>query len=279
MNKLLAHFLALMMMQGLLAAAVVAQTTDPQLAQALQLIQDNQLNQAAAQLQRLMQQRGRSAGLLHNLGVIEQKRGEQKRGAHAKAVAYFRQAILSQRDFGASHLSLGVSLLALNKTAEAVAALERAAQLLPLEPQPRLQLARAHERTGNWLGVVEQYQALREQFPQEADYAYQLGRAYTQLGEWSLERIIAINKDAARLHQILGQQYYAQGKFELALAEYQRAAQVDARLPEIHLGMAVIFYEWQRYDEAMREVELELKLVPASEKARSVKAQIEKAKP
>ncbi len=264
------------LLQGVIVAVVTAQTPstpDPQLAQALQLIQDNRYDQAAVQLQRLMQQRGRSPVLLHNLGIIE-----QKRRAHAKAVAYFRQALLSQRDFGASHLSLGVSLLALNKTTEAVAALERAAKLLSQEPQPRLQLARAYERTSNWLGVVAQYQSLREQFPQEPDYAYQLGRAYTQLGEWSLERMIAVNPNAARLHQLLGQQYYAQGKFELALAEYRRAAQVDARLPEIHLGMAVIFYEWQRYDEALREVELELKLVPSSEKARSVKAQIEKAK-
>ena len=264
------------LIQSVLIAATLAQPaqkTDAQLAQALQLIQDNKLDEAATQLQSLMRQHGRSPSLLHNLGLIE-----QRRGAHIKAVALFRQALLLRRDFGLSHLSLGVSLLALNKTAEAITALERAAKLLPPEPQPRLQLARAYERTGNWLGVVAQYQSLRDQFPQQPDYAYQLGRAYTQLGEWSLERIIAVNPDAARLHQLLGQQYYAQGKFELALAEYRRAAQVDARLPEIHLGMAVIFYEWQRYDEALREVELELKLVPLSEKARSVKAQIEKAK-
>jgi tetratricopeptide (TPR) repeat protein len=160
-----------------------------------------------------------------------------------------------------------------------IAALERAVKRSPNEPSARIRLARAYQRADNWLGVVEQYQALREQFPQEPDYAYQLGRAYTQLSEWSLARLIAVNKDSARLHQILGQQYYAQGKFALALAEYQRAAQVDARLPEIHLGMAVIFYEQQRYDEALREVELELKLVPESQKAREVKAQIEKAKP
>ena len=273
MRPLLIFPLLILMMQCVLAVAIAAQTADPQFTRALQLMQDNQLDEAAAQLQSLMRQRGRSPSLLHNLGIIE-----QKRSAHLKAVALFRQALLRQSDFGLSHLSLGVSLLALNKTAEAVAALERAAKLLPQEPQPRLQLARAFERTSNWLGVVAQYQSLRDQFPQEPDYAYQLGRAYTQLGEWSLERLITLNPDAARLHQVLGQQYYAQGKFELALAEYRRAAQVDARLPEIHLGMAVIFYEGQRYDEALREVELELKLVPSSEKARSVKAQIEKAK-
>jgi tetratricopeptide (TPR) repeat protein len=265
--------LSLLLMQCLLAAAIVAQTTDPQVTQALQLIQDNQLDQAVAQLQKLMQQRGRSAALLHNLGIVE-----QKRGAHVKAVTLFRQALMAQRDFKLSHLLLGVSLLALNKTAEAIISLERAVKLLPEEPQAHVQLARAYERTNNWLGVVEQYQALRDQFPQEPDYAYRLGRAYTQLSEWSLQRLIAVNPDAARLHQALGQQYYAQGRFEFALAEYQRAAQVDARLPEIHLGMAVIFYEGQRYDEALREIELELKLAPTSEKARSVKAQIEKAK-
>ena len=246
----------------------------PALEPIIQLIQDGKLDEAETQLRSLLQRHGRAAALLHNLGLVE-----QKRGAHAKAILQFRQALLAQSDFAPSHLALGVSLLALNKTAEAVAALERAVKRLPQEPQARVQLARAYERQANWLGVVTQYQALREQFPREPQYAYALGRAYTRVSEWSYERLIAVSPDGARLHQALGQQYVAQGKYELALAEYQRAAQVDPRLPEIHLGIAIIHFEQQRWAEAAREIELELKLAPESEKARALKAQIEKAKP
>lgn len=128
------------------------------------------------------------------------------------------------------------------------------------------------------LGVVDQYQALRESAPQDAEYAYQLGRAYTRLSEWSSNQIIRIDPDAARLHQSLGQQYLMQGKYEMAAAEYKRAAEVDPKLTEIHLALALIYLEQKRFDESLKEIEKELKLAPGSKKAMDVKQKIEAAK-
>jgi hypothetical protein len=62
------------------------------------------------------------------------------------------------------------------------------------------------------------------------------------------------------------------------LAAYQRAAQSDPKLPEIHLGMALILLELKRFDEALGHVELELGLVPGSRCAAETKARIEAAK-
>ncbi len=258
---------------------IQAQTPDAATlsAQGIDALKSNQPDEA----ERLFQQALRlkpmgelSALIHHNLGVIRQER----RG-HAEAVAEFRLAILAQPGFGQSHLQLGISLLALNKNSEAVVALERAVKLLPKEELARLQLARACERTENWLCVVEQFRSLSEMKPLEAEYAYQLGRAYTRLSEWSYQRIIAINPDAARLHQALGQQYLTQGRYDLALAEYRRASQVDPQLPEIHLAIAVIYLEQKNYDEAGKEIELELRIAPQSLKALELKRQIEAAKP
>ena len=248
-------------------------TMETLVARGVEALKAARLDEAEILFRQAIEHGGAPALVHHNLGVIRQQRGD-----HKEAVLRFRQAARLQAGNGETHLLLGVSLLALGRNAEAASALERAVKLLPKEEQARRQLARAYQRTGNWLGVVEQYQTLSESKPQDAEYAYQLGRAYTRLSEWCYQRMIAINPDAARLHQALGQQYLAQGKYDLAMAEYRRAAEVDPRLPEIHLALAVILLELKNYEEAGKEIAIELQLAPESRKALEIKQKIEAAK-
>lgn len=208
--------------------------------------------------------------IYHNLGVIEQERGK-----HQEAVARFRQALALQPDFGPSHLLLGSSLLALKKNVEALRELRRAVTLMPWEPQALLQLAQAYEASEDWIDAVQQLQKLVEMAPQEPEYSYQLGRAWTKLSGWSYLQISRVNPRSARLQQALGQEYAVQGKYDLALTAFQRAAQLDAKLPEIHLAIAVLCLELKKLDEAQAAIELELTLVPESKAALDAKAKIE----
>jgi tetratricopeptide (TPR) repeat protein len=209
----------------------------------------------------------------HNLGVIAQQRGQ-----HLGAVRRFRQALALQPDFGPSHLLLGSSLLALRKNAEAVRELQRAARLMPQQPQAHLQLAKAYEASENWISAVQQLQKLVELAPQESEYSYQLGKAWTKLFGWSYQQISRFDPHSARLQQSLGQEYAVQEKYDLALAAFQRAAQSDSKLPEIHLAIALICLELKRFDEALAAIELELNLMPNSKAALDAKAKIEAAK-
>lgn len=209
----------------------------------------------------------------HNLGVIAQQRGR-----HREAVTKFRQALALQPDFGPSHLLLGSSLLALRKNTEAVHELQRATRLMPEQPQAHLQLAKAYEASENWIAAVRQLQKLVELAPQDPEYSYQLGNAWLKLSGWSYQQISKINPGSARLYQALGQEYAVQEKFEQALAAFQRAAQSDPKLPEIHLAIALICLQLKRFDEAMAAIQLELELVPASKAALDAKARIEAAK-
>lgn len=221
----------------------------------------------------MLRQGVRSALVLHNLGVIARQRGD-----HQQAIARFREAILRQRSYAPSHLLLGASLLALNRQAEALDELKRAADLLPAEPQAHLQLARAYESVDDWPAAVGEYQKLTELAPEDAEYAYLLGKALTKLSAWSYQQIVRLEPNAARLHQSLGQEHLVQGKYDLALAAYQRAAQADPNLPEIHLALALIWLELKKFDDALAMIEAELKLVPESKIALETKKKIEAAK-
>lgn len=211
--------------------------------------------------------------IYHNLGVIAQQRGK-----HAEAVARFREALALQPNFGPAHLLLGSSLLALKKNVEALGELRRAVTLMPKEPRARLQLAKAYEASDNWMSAVEQLQKLTELAPQDPEYSYQLGRAWTKLSGWSYQQISKVNPRSARLQQALGQEYAIQGKYDLALAAFQKAAQLDRKLPEIHLAVALLCLELKRLDEAQAAIGVELDLVPESKAALDTKAKIEAAR-
>lgn len=211
--------------------------------------------------------------IYHNLGVIAQERGK-----HMEAVTRFREALSLQPDFGPSHLLLGSSLLALKRNAEALGELHRAVMLMPKEPLARLQLAKAYEASDNWIPAALQLQKLVELVPQEPEYSYQLGRAWTKLSGWAYQQISRVNPRSARLQQALGQEYAVQGKYEQAVAAFQRAAQFDPKLPEIHLAIALLYLELKKLDEAQAAIELEVSLVPESKAAQNARAKIEAAR-
>jgi tetratricopeptide (TPR) repeat protein len=243
------------------------------LAQGIEDLKTGNLDAAERVFSEALRQGVKHPLVFHNLGVIAQMRGQNQ-----EAVTRFREALALQPNYGPARLLLGSSLLALGKNAEAARELKEAAALMPEQPQAYLQLAKAYEATGNWTEAVQKWQRVVELAPQEPEYSYQLGRAWTKLSEWAYQEIIRLNRNSARLRQVLGQDYAIQGKYALALTAYQQAAKADPKLPEIHLAMALILEELKRYDDALREIELELKLVPESKAAAENKAKIEAAK-
>jgi len=246
---------------------------ETQVASGVEALKAGDLNTAETALTDALRRGARNALVLHNLGIIAQERGNQQ-----QAVMRFRQAIRLQPNYGPSRLLLGSSLLTLGKNEDAFRELKRAVILMPDQPPARLELAKAYEATGNWMAAVQELQKLVTLAPDNAEYSYQLGKALTKLSGWSLREIARLNPDSARLHQALGQEYVIQERYDQALAAYRQAARSDPKLPEIHLGMAVVLLQLRRFDEALREIEVELKLVPKSKVAAETKAKIETAK-
>ena len=247
----------------------------PTFEEGVRALRAGKLDVAEAAFRRVLEQGGRVAYVHNNLGLVYQERGQ-----HKPAVAQFREAIRLDAAYGAPRLALGASLLALDQVGEATLELEQAAKLLPREPLARLQLARAYERAGKWTGAVEQYRALEELAPREAEYAYQLGKAYLRLSEWSLRQLREIDPRSARLEQALGHNYRVQGRTDQALRAFERAALADPTLPEVHLALAQIHLERKSWEDARKEIDRELAIVPESAGAQALlrRLQAEEAK-
>jgi len=252
-----------------LSSATPAQELPPALPapfeDGVRALKAGKLDEAEKAFRAVLAKGGASAPVHNNLGIVHQERGE-----HEKAVVEFREAVRLDPASAAPRILLGASLLALGRVKEARTQLERAVKIAPQEPLARLQLARTEERAGDWVGAVDQYRALREMRPDEAEYVYALGNAYLRLSEWCLKELDAVDGGQARLLQAMGHNYRVQGRPDLALKAFDRAAQADPTLPEVHLAMAQVHMEQKRWAEARREIERELRIVPESAGARAL---------
>jgi tetratricopeptide (TPR) repeat protein len=269
-----AVFLSLFFLAGTGARAQsdLPPPVESQIAPGVQALKSGDLDTAEKVFSEALRHGVKHPLIFHNLGIIAQQQGN-----HLRAIADLREAILLQPNYGPSHLLMGSSLMALKRNAEAVRELKRAVDLMPEQPVAHLQLAKAYEASENWVASVQELQKLVALAPQEPEYSYQVGKAWMNLSAWCYQRMAHLNKDSARLHQALAQEYAIQEKYDLALATYQQAARSDPKLPEIHLAMALILFELKRPKEALAEANLELDLVPESKAAAEAKAKIETA--
>jgi Flp pilus assembly protein TadD len=262
--------LVVLLLSARLAAAQEAPTPQAVFASGVESLKAGRLSEAEAAFKRVLALGGREPYVHNNLAIVYQQQGR-----HREAVAQCREAIRLDAGYAAPRVVMGGSLLALGQVAEAVRTLEAAVKLLPRERLAREQLARAYERAGQPAAAVDQYRALRAQSPADPEAAYQLGRAYLRLSEWAMQRLRDVDPGSARIYQALGHNYRVQGRLDLAARAFERAAQADPRLPEVHLALARIRIEQKDWAAARDEVARELALVPESAGALALRRRIE----
>jgi tetratricopeptide (TPR) repeat protein len=259
----------------LVAAARVASAADPDTAQAtfargVESLKAGRLPEAEAAFRRVLEQGGREPYVYNNLAIVHQQQGR-----HREAVAECREAIRLDASYAAPRVIMGGSLLALGRPREAVTTLEAAVKLQPKDRLTREQLARAYERAGRPSAAVEEYRAMRDLAPDDPESAYQLGRAYLRLSEWAMQKLRDLDPGSARLYQALGHNYRVQGRADLAVRAFERAAQADPTLPEVHLALAQIHAQHKDWAAARAEIDRELAVVPESAAALALRRQIE----
>ncbi len=202
----------------------------------------------------------------------------RQNGSIEKALTEFREAVALDPGSASARMLLGSALLETGKIAAAVRELDRAVKLAPDSAQAHFQLAVAQQRSGDQFAAVAQLRRAAELDSSNDEYAYQLGRAYLQLSEWSVDRIKAVDPKSARLYQVLGESYGAQGKTDLAIEAFTKAAAAAPQLSGTHLALAMIYAQSGRNDEALREIDREIELAPESAAALAFKRQLSQSK-
>ena len=91
----------------------------------------------------------------------------------------------------------------------------------------------------------------------------------------SSARFCEQNPDSPAAHVLIGEALDGLGKTPEAIAEFQAAAKISPRKPNVHFGLGYLYWKSQQYDDAQREFETELSDDPSHAQALAYLGDIE----
>ncbi len=192
-----------------------------------------------------------------NLGLMRYLAGE-----YDKAAQDFRKALAGDDNLFMAHLFLGLSLLEMYQTAEAIRRLERAVRDKPQDLNARFHLARAYYIAERWQDALKQLELLRQKQPGDPETLYLLGRAHLKLSLEAYDQLKQKHPENYRIYQLLGENYEVQGLHGPAIANYHKALERNPKARGIHLRLAEIYRNSGKPEKALEAYQQELGVNP-----------------
>jgi tetratricopeptide (TPR) repeat protein len=186
-------------------------------------------------------------------------------GRYAEVESAARALAAQQPDSGLSWKVLGVSLRLQGK--EALPVLERAAQLLPDDPEAHSNLGNALLDVGRPDDAVASYRRALLLNPDYPEAHNNLGAALRARGQLedaldSFRRAVALKPDQAETHSNLGAALRALHRLDEALASYRRALALQPDAPETHNNLGNALLMLGRLEDAVASYRRALLLKP-----------------
>lgn len=163
--------------------------------------------------------RSDTAESIYSLGVISATLGFED-----EAEDYYREALRVKPNYWEAHYSLGVLLAGVDRFSEAIEELELAREGLPGSLCIYRMLIQVHRKCGEHEKVIGAYHAALENTQNETHTFF--------------------------LHQGLGCEYYAQGRYKEAIAELREASRLIPSDPYLCVNIGAAYMAEGRLDEA-----------------------------
>jgi tetratricopeptide (TPR) repeat protein len=185
----------------------------------------------------------------------------------AEAVASFERAIALRPSEAKVHFSLGNALLAVNRLPEAIARYTEAVRLDPNHARALSSLGAALLRSGDAPGAIARLERALQIDPTSPETLQALGNVYFQRDQPA--RAITYYESALRIEPTLADAHYNAGsaglelgRIEDAIRHFAAAAKLKPADPEIRNNLGAALVRAGRGPDAIREFEHALKLKP-----------------
>ena len=214
------------------------------------------------------------------------------RGDLAAAEESFRQVLALDPNDAGAHVNLGVIAMRRKKWDSALTELRAAEKLAPQVPGIRLDIGLVHFRRYSFRAAIEPLESVVRDMPdsvqahhllglcyffteryadaakvlepiwaqesEKLDYLYVVALAAEKSGradlqQRALQQMLEVGKDSAELHLFVGKGYLQELDDDRAIAELERAAGIDPKLPFVHYFLGVAYRRRRDLERAKAE--------------------------
>lgn len=182
---------------------------------------------------------------------------------HKEAAASLRDAVRLKSDYLAARIKLADALFAAGELRESKRLYEALLKENARMPEPHYGLGRVKSAEGDIQAAVEEYRRACELFPNYAAAQYALALAYRRLGDTAkaqehlavyqraplaqpplddpLRSAVKELNSGAQQHLSAGIRLEAAGQIEQAIAEQERALEIDPKLAQAHVNLISLY--------------------------------------
>lgn len=237
------------------------------------LQESGRLTEAADEWRLYLKSHPESVEANADLGIIEARQEHYK-----EAIPYYRKALLLDPRMSGIRLNLG---LAYFKTAAMKEAIETFAPLLkslPAESPDRMRVATliglAHYSVGNWTAAIPYLRTAANNEPQNILYRFSLAQSCLNVKQYqcvldTYRELLKINGESAAADMLAGQAYDEMKNSAGAIEQFRAAVKADPKWPGAHFGLGYLLWTQNQCDEASKEFQAELDIVPENAQAMS----------
>lgn len=246
----------------LLASLLPAQSpADALFSRAAGLHQSGKLAEAETAYKQYLQKYPPKAEVLANLGVLL-----ARREAFSEAITYYRKALALDRSLTPLHLNLGLSYFKSGRFADALPELELFLQANSGHRQALQLRAMALLEVDRFDDAAQAFSALLP--ASDSTISLGLATAYIRLGRQAeaqriLEPLLSANNDA-QVQLTFGQALFSEGRLAESLAAFERARQLNPKLPQVRLHIGSVYWRQKKTADAIDHWRAEYQAAPES---------------
>ena len=201
---------------------------------------------------------------------------EARQEHYKEAIPFYRKALVLNPSMSGIRLNLG---LAYFKTAAMKEAIETFTPLLksfPADSPERMRVATliglAHFSIGQYSAAIPFLKIAANNEPQNILYKFSLAQSCLNVKQYqcvldSYQELLKLNGESAAADMLAGQAYDEMKNSAGAIEQFRAAVKADPKWPNAHFGLGYLLWTQNQCDEASKEFNSELEIVPENAQA------------
>ncbi len=216
-------------------------------------LNQNLLDQAERDFRQVLALNPQAGGAYANLGVVYMRRKQW-----TKALEMLRKAErLLPREPGI-RLNIGLAYYRQNQFLKAIPSFESVVRDQPDALQPRHLLGLCYFFVERWADAADTLEPLWAQESGQLSYLYVLSIAAHRAGRKELDekatlQLIKAGEGSPEFHLFMGKAHLNLEQYDLALADFQAAAEANSTLTFVHFNLGLTYLKKQDYEHARDE--------------------------